>query len=155
MEQRGARWVTRGEFKSYILYNIKARLGKNCDNSWIWLKESRFRMLYCACYCVKVTVASSYDLQQLVLPRYAIWKKYTCVLFACFFSSASLSIGLLANRADIQRDGSCLSEQVNSLTFSTLRKSLTPLLQSKSPWVKPSCIYNRWYDSILSIVFDK
>ena len=51
--------------------------------------------------------------------------------FACFFSSASLSIGLLANRVDIQRDGSCLSEPVNPLTVSSLRKSLTPLLQSK------------------------
>ena len=56
--------------KSYILYNIKARLGKKIVTiAGFGLKNHVFACCTALAIVSKVTVASSYDLQQLVLSR--------------------------------------------------------------------------------------
>ena len=93
VDQMRERWVTRGKFKVFLGHNIKPNSGKNCENSWLWLEESRncnFLVWFPLTYSATLTGAT-----------YAIRTKSTHVLFVYFvFSTAlfhckSLAIGLL------------------------------------------------------------
>ena len=150
-DQKGGRWVSRGEYKVFVGHNMKPSTEKkNCDNSWLWLQKIT---MYVACNCVKgnslrgllvwFTTTCSTTLTVVDL-RY---KNEVCTLVVCFLRLqrnsksfiVSLAIGLLLDRVDTLRDWLRPSVSIRWL-FSNPWKNLTPLWRSHFLSVIPSRI---------------